>query len=101
MLDHSLSAASYQNFVVGRNHRRFSPHSTRVAGTCFLLRCGLLPAVISALADWESNMVERYGRRVLLNPNIVEPFRFYNPKSMSTSYGAIGQGLSVELASEK
>lgn len=97
MLDHLLDRAGIHNKVEGRERRRFSPHSTRVAGACFLLRCGLIPSVISAMADWNSNMVEHYGRRLLLDPSFIEPLKFYNPNAMAASYGAIGSGLSAAL----
>ena len=59
-------------------------HSTRVAAVCYL-RAGLTETVVKALADWTSDQVRRYGRRLILDPELVEPWPFYNPES--GSYG--------------
>ena len=58
-------------------------HSTRVAAVCYLLQAGLTEAVVKALADWTSDQVRRYGRRLILDPELVEPWPFYNPESGS------------------
>ena len=56
-------------------------HSTRVAAVCYLLRAGLTETVVKAWADWTSDQVRRYGRRLVLDPELVEPWPFYNPES--------------------
>ena len=95
-LNHLLKKAKIPNNAPGRERQLYTQHSTRVTGTCYLLRCGLLPLIISAIADWSSDMVSRYGRRILLNPLLVEPVKFYNPKSMGSSHGPVGNGLAQE-----
>ena len=40
-------------------------------------------AVVKALADWTSDQVRRYGRRLILDPDLIEPWPFYNPESGS------------------
>ena len=100
-LDHLLYKAGISNFDIDvdsesgvvRSRKFYSSHSTRVTGCCMLLRCGLLPAAISAMAEWESDMVSRYEKRLLLNPNIVEPLGFDNPSAMRNHYGRLGNGL--------
>ena len=100
-LNHLLERAKIDNRVVGRTRHLYTHHSTRVSGTCYLLRCGLLPLVISAIADWSSDMVCKYGRKILLNPEAVEAIKFYNPVSMKSSYGAVGNGLALENSSNR
>ena len=51
-----------------------------------LLRAGLAEHVVSAVANWQSDMVKHYGRRVLLEPSLVEPYPFYNPAALSSLY---------------
>ena len=58
-------------------------HSTRIAAVCYLLRAGLTDTVVKALADWTSDQVRRYGHRLILDPELVEPWAFYNPESGS------------------
>ena len=58
-------------------------HSTRIAAVCYLWRAGLTDTVVKALADWTSDQVRRYGHRLILDPELVEPWAFYNPESGS------------------
>ena len=53
----------------------------RVAAVCYLLRAGLTETVVKALADWTSDQIARYGRCLILDPELVEPWPFYNPES--------------------
>ena len=62
---------------------------------------GCAPLIFSAMADWTSDMVSRYGRKLMLNPSMVEPVKFYNPVSLKHSYGALGNGLNAESAATK
>jgi integrase len=87
-LDTLLSTSGFPNHATDRSRKCYTPHSTRVTGTCMLLRAGADPTMISTIANWTSDMVQRYGRVVFLNPEIVEPMAFYNPRAMSTRYNA-------------
>ena len=65
----------------GRARNLYSIHSTRVAAVCYLLRAGLSKQVIKTLADWSSDQIRRYARRVMFDPELVEPWAFYNPQT--------------------
>jgi hypothetical protein len=99
--DHLAERAGIVNFEVGRARRCYTPHSTRVGGTCMLIRAGLDMKIISALADWSSDMVEHYGKKVMLNPECIEPIAFYSPKALARSYGGVGQGAGSASPSRK
>ena len=58
-------------------------HSTRVAAVCYHLRAGLTETVVKAFTDLTSDQVRRYGRRLILDPELVEPWPFYKPESGS------------------
>lgn len=73
---------------VNRRRAEFSPHSTRIGAVCTLLRAGLAEKVISALANWTSEQISRYSREVMLHPDCVTAFRFYNPRNLAGSYGS-------------
>jgi hypothetical protein len=64
----------------------FSPYCTRVGGVCTLLKAGLDEAVIKKITGWKSDMVERYGERVMLRPDEVQAYKFYNPKGLAGKY---------------
>ena len=81
LLDVLLTKAKVEQHAPGRDRKLFSMHSTRVAAVCYLLRAGLTETVVKALADWTSDQVARYGRRLILDPELVEPWAFYNPES--------------------
>ena len=76
-----LTKAKVEQHAPGRDRKLFSMHSTRVAAVCYLLRAGLTETVVKALADWTSDQIARYGRRLILDPELVEPWPFYNPES--------------------
>jgi hypothetical protein len=65
----------------GRARNLYSIHSTRVGAVCYLLRAGLSEQVIKALADWSSDQIRRYAHRVMFDPELVEPWAFYNPET--------------------
>ena len=65
----------------GRARNLYSIHSTRVGSVCYLLRAGLSEQVIKALADWSSDQIRRYAHKVMFNPELVEPWAFYNPQT--------------------
>ena len=65
----------------GRSRNLYSIHSTRVGAFLLLLRAGLSGQVIKALADWSSDQILRYARRVMFDPEIGEPWAFYNPET--------------------
>ena len=65
----------------GRARNLYSIHSTRVGSVCYLLRAGLAEQVIKALADWSSDQIRRYARRVMFDPELVEPWAFFNPQT--------------------
>ena len=91
--------AGIENEVEGRSRHLYTAHSTRVGGVCTLLRAGLAEKVISTLAGWKSNMIERYSRRVVLEPSIVEPFAFFNPVTLKGSYSGVRADSSSGPAS--
>ena len=76
-----LTKAKVEQLAPGRDRKLFSMHSTRVAAVCYLLRAGLTETVVKAPADWTSDQIARYGRRLILDPELVEPWPFYNPES--------------------
>ena len=81
LLDVLLTKAKVEQHAPGRDRKLFSMHSTRVAAVCYLLRAGLTETVVKALADWTSDQIARYGSRLILDPELVEPWPFYNPES--------------------
>jgi len=52
-----------------------------VGSVCYLLRAGLSEQVIKALADWSSDQIWRYARKVMFDLELVEPWAFYNPQT--------------------
>ncbi len=85
---HLIQKAGILNEVEGRRRHLYSAHSTRVGAVCTLLKAGLDQNTISTLANWTSDMIIRYGRRVALDPGLVENFPFFNPRSSSGSYSS-------------
>ena len=83
-----VTQSGMENHRVGRERALYTPHSTRVAGVCYLLKAGLEPNVISVLANWSSDQIRRYGTRHTRNPHEFEEFAFYNPVALARSYGA-------------
>ena len=82
-----LSRAGVPPREDGRKRDLYSCHSTRVAAVCYLLKSGLAEPVIKILANWSSDQLSRYGKRVALDPGIVTRFPFYNPSLMQDAYG--------------
>jgi hypothetical protein len=81
-----LKAAGIQNASPGRRRAFYTLHSTRVAAVCYLLKAGLAETAISTLANWTSDQIQRYGRRMMLDPELVDAFPFYNPVGMAGLY---------------
>ena len=80
-LSHLCRRAGVQQRDPGRDRNRFTAHSTRVAGVCYLLRAGVPEWVVSILANWSSDQVKRYARRLALDPGLVLPWAFFNPSA--------------------
>jgi hypothetical protein len=66
----------------------YTLYMSRVGGVCTLLKSGLDPAVVKAVANWSSDMIERYGAKVNLEPSCVEACKFYNPVGHKNRYTA-------------
>ena len=69
----------------GRDRNVYAVHSRRVAAVCSLLRAGLSEVIVKALANWSSDEIRRYAHQVIFNPELVEPWPFYNPDTASYS----------------
>jgi hypothetical protein len=82
-----IEKAGIPNSEPGREHKCYTLHSCRVGGTCTLLKAGLEPKVISALAMWTSEQIDRYGVMVMCMPSLVCPFQFFNPRELAGAYG--------------
>ena len=80
------NALRSEMLIPGRKRALYTAHSSRVGGVCMLLRAGLAENIISNICNWESNMVKRYGKKLALQPTLVEAYKFYNPKSLKNSY---------------
>ena len=63
-----------------------SSHSSRVGGVCTLLRSGLDPVAVEALADWDSEMIQHYSKSMILQPYLVQVMKFYNPTGLGHLY---------------
>ena len=87
-LDKLCEAAGIENHVEGRKHALYTAHSSRVGGVCILLRAGLPENIVSNICNWESDIIKRYSKRLALEPSLVEPYKFYNPKAFSHMYNA-------------
>ena len=77
-LSHLCRRAGVPQRDPGRDRKRFTAHSTRVAGVCYLLRAGVPEWVVSILANWSSDQVKRYASRLPLDPGLVLPWAFFN-----------------------
>ena len=97
--DFLLEKAGITNKVPDRRRVLYSAHSTRVGAVCYLLKAGLSESVIAILANWISDQIKRYSRRVALDPEIVEFFPFYNPCSIAGAYSAQGPQFPTGSAS--
>ena len=86
-LNHLMTRAGVPTRVPDRRRNLYSMHSTRVAAVCYLLKAGLNPTIFSVLCNWSSDQIRRYGARLVLDLHLVEAWAFYNPVSMSHSYG--------------
>ena len=71
----------------GRKRRLYTSHGLRSGGVCTLLKAGLERTVIENLADWKSDMIEHYGRKVCLQPRRTQAYAFYNPIELRGRYG--------------
>ena len=89
-LDHHCERAGVPQQDPGRNRKLFAAHSTRVAGVCYLLRAGVPEWVVSILANWSSNQVQRYANRLALDPGLVLPWAFFNPSANAMHVGSAG-----------
>eukprot|EP00392_Amoebophrya_sp_AT5.2_P003250 g3255.t1 len=90
-------AAGIEVECEGRRRAMFTAHSTRVGGVCTLLACGLAESCITVVCNWHSDQVKRYARRVLLDPQLVEPFAFYNPRALKGAYSSRGAADAMKL----
>ena len=81
-----LKRAGIQNVIPGRKHKLYETHSSRVGGVCTLVRAGLAHNTISVIADWTSDMIKHYAKRVMLEPSLCGPYAFYNPISLKGQY---------------
>ena len=81
-----VEQAGMMNHIEGRTRALYTAHSTRVGGVCTLIRAGLKEMVVSAVANWSSDQVAEYARKVMLMPSIAEPVKFYNPIAMAANY---------------
>ena len=89
-LSHLCRRAGVPQKEPGRDRNRFTAHSTRVAGVCYLLRAGVPEWVVSILANWSSDQVKRYARRLALDPGLVAPWGFFNPSANAMHLGSPG-----------
>ena len=74
----------------GRDKNRFTAHSTRVAGLCYLFWAGVPELVVNILANWSSDQVKLYASRLALDPGLVSPWAFFNPLANAMHVGAVG-----------
>ena len=91
-VDTALASAGYETRLPGRTRKVFTSHGLRSGGVCALLRAGLAKTVIVGIADWESDMIQTYARRCVLDPSIVPAMAFYNPVSLKHNYGSCDDG---------
>ena len=89
-LPHLCNRAGVPQHDPSRNRKLFTAHSTRVAGVCYLLRAGVPEWVVSILANWSLNQVERYANRLALDPGLVSPWAFFNPSPNAMHVGSVG-----------
>ena len=89
-LDVLVEKTGIDNHPKDKDRALYSCHSTRVGGTCVLLKSGLSEKVISTVALWKSNMIAKYSERVIREPSLVESFRFYNPQTLNGAYVGLG-----------
>ena len=89
-LSHLCERAGVPQRDPDRNRNLFTAHSTRVAGVCYLLRAGVPEWVVSILANWSSNQVQRYANRLALHPGLVSPWGFFNPSANDVRAGSAG-----------
>jgi hypothetical protein len=82
-------AAGIANHCEGRRRALYTAHSSRVGGVCMLLRAGLSENVVSNICNWDSDIIKRYSKRLALEPSFVEPYKFYNPISLSHLYNSV------------
>jgi hypothetical protein len=87
-----VSRSGIENVEEGRARKLYTMHSTRVGGVCSLLKAGLEPRVVSAIAAWASDQVRRYGDMVMRLPGCATAFPFYNPVALAGSYRAGNDG---------
>ena len=80
--------------VEARRRQLFTAHSVRVGAVCYLLKAGLSEPVVSELAHWSSQQVQRYGNRLILDPGLVQAFVFYDPVSLAGANNLGGLPLS-------
>lgn len=57
---------------------------------CYLLAAGLTETAVKVLAGWTSDMVRWYGHRLVLDPELVQPWPFYNPGQGLYTFPAAG-----------
>ena len=74
----------------GRSRALYTMHSTRIVSICYLLKAGLSETINSVLANWSSDQVLRYGRRLTLDPTSVGLWPFYNPEALAGAYSGSG-----------
>ena len=89
-LSHLCERAGVPQRDPDRNRNLFTAHSTRVAGVCYLLRAGVPEWVVSILANWSSNQVQRYANRLALHPGLVSPWAFFNSSANAMHVGSAG-----------
>ena len=58
-------------------------HSTRVAAVCYFLQAGLSQSTIKILANWSSDQIRRHAECLALDPELVQPWAFYNPEAIA------------------
>ena len=98
---HLFRRAQVNLRVPGRARSLYSMHSTRVAAVCYLLKAGLSETVISVLCNWSSDQVQRYGRRLALDPGCVGLWPFYNPGALAGAYASASPGGRAKAGKRK
>ena len=73
----------------GRKRQLRTAHSTRVTAVRYLLKAGLSETMVSVLAHWSSQQVQRDQKPLILNPGLVEAFVFYNPVRPGAAYSSL------------
>ena len=86
---HLCNRAGFPQHDPGRTRRLCTAHSTRVVGVCYVLRAGVPESVVSILANWSSNQVQRYADRLALDPGLVSPWAFFNPSANAMHVGSV------------